>query len=488
MINAVPGAFGQSGGDTINHSDTMSRLSRRSFLAAGAALLAKPALGAGPPPSDVDVVIIGAGAAGIAAARRVAAAKQRFVVIEAADHVGGRCVTDTRIFGVPFDRGAHWIHQPDVNPLLKPAAPAGTDVYPAPRGQSVRVGPRPARDDELENFLSLLVRSHRAIADAGRAKADMAAARALPADLGDWRSTIEFALGPYNCAKELAAVSAADFARQSERDGDAFCTQGYGALLAKLAAGLPVQLATPVTRITWGNGIAVDSAKGRIYARTAIVTASTNALASGRIEFAPALDRREVNALASLKLGSYDHIALELPGNPLGLQRDDLVFEKSNGPRTAALLANVSGTGLHVVTVGGNFGRDLSAQGEGAMVDFARDWLASLFGAGVNGAIRRSHATRWNAEPFVLGGFSAAAPGEDEARRVLMEPLGGRLWFAGEAVHQTQWGTVGGAWESGVRAAEAALRRMGAMKEPDEDKPARRTRERPRRRRRDEDD
>src|SRR5450759_4259369 len=83
-----------------------------------------------------------------------AAAKQRFVVIEAADHVGGRCVTDTRTFGVPFDRGAHWIHQPDVNPLLKPAAPAGIDVYPAPRGQSVRVGPRNARDAELENFLT----------------------------------------------------------------------------------------------------------------------------------------------------------------------------------------------------------------------------------------------------------------------------------------------------------------------------------------------
>jgi len=69
------------------------------------------------------------------------------------------------------------------------------------------------------------------------------------------------------------------------------------------------------------------------------------------------------------------------------------------------------------------------------------------------------------------------------AKEVLMEPLGGRIWFAGEAVHETQWGTVGGAWESGTRAAEAALRRIGALKEPDEDRPARRSRERPRRRR-----
>ena len=348
--------------DNVNHSDTMPKLSRRSFLAAGAALMARPALGAAPAESDVDVVVIGAGAAGIAAARRLAAAKQRFVVFEAADHIGGRCVTDTATFGVPFDRGAHWIYHPDVNPLLKPAAPAGFEIYPAPRGQSLRVGPRPARDSELENFLVALVRSRRAIADAARGKGDMAAASALPADLGDWRSTIEFVLGPYTCAKELAAVSAADFARQTERDSDAFCRQGYGALLATYAAGLPIKLASPVTRIAWGRGIAVDTGKERVYARAAIVTASTDVLASGKIEFAPALEKRELDALNSLKLGSYNHIALELPGNPFGLQRDDLLFEKSDGTRTAALHANVSGTNLNVVTVAGSFGRELSAR------------------------------------------------------------------------------------------------------------------------------
>jgi monoamine oxidase len=462
----------------------MSTLSRRSFLAASAALVAAPTLGAAAASDDLDVVVIGAGAAGIAAARRLAAAKQRFVVLEAADRVGGRCVTDSKIFGVPFDLGSHWLRNPDGNPLAKLAA--GFEVYPAPRGQAARVGPRPARDSELENFLTGLVRSHRAIADGGRAKTDMAGLRALPRDLGDWQKTVEFILGPYACGKDLAQVSAMDLARQGERDADAFCRQGYGALLAKLAAGLPVRLATPVTRITWGRGIGVDTGTGkeRLYARAAIVTASTNVLASGRIEFSPPLEKRELNALASLKLGSSDHIALEMPGNPLDLQRDDVVFEQSAGTRTAALLANVSGTSLHLVEVAGGFGRELAAKGEAAMIEFARDWLASLFGSGVKSAIKRSHATRWNDEPWVLGAMSAAAPGESDARRVLMEPLGGRIWFAGEAAHETRWGTVDGAWESGVRAAEAALRRMGALKEPEEDRPARRVRERKNRRRR----
>ena len=83
------------------------------------------------------------------------------------------------------------------------------------------------------------------------------------------------------------------------------------------------------------------------------------------------------------------------------------------------------------------------------MVDFAADWLAGLYGSEMKKAIKRSHATRWNQEPLALGAFSAAAPGWQGARRILMEPVQNAVWFAGEAVHETLWGTVGGAWESG---------------------------------------
>ncbi|MGA9322197.1 MAG: NAD(P)-binding protein, partial [Xanthobacteraceae bacterium] len=106
----------------------MPRLSRRLFLAASAALAARPAAGAVTPGTAVyDVVIVGAGAAGIAAARKIAAAGRKFVLIEAADHVGGRCITDTRTFGVPYDRGAHWIHVPDFNPVTKLTARRGLE-------------------------------------------------------------------------------------------------------------------------------------------------------------------------------------------------------------------------------------------------------------------------------------------------------------------------------------------------------------------------
>lgn len=466
----------------------MPGLSRRSFLAASAALVAAPAVVRAQTAAEVDVAIVGAGAAGIAAARRVAAANRRFVLLEASNRIGGRCVTDTTIFGVPFDLGAHWIHRPDASSMTGSATTTGLDIYAAPRGQVVRVGPRNARDSELESFVPALVRARRAIVEAGRGKVDIAALRALPADLGEWRATIEFVLGPFACSKDLASVSALDLGRMPERDNDAFCRQGYGALLAKLAADLPVRLSTPVTRIEWERGgVDLVTAKGPIRARAAIVTVSTNMLTADKIVFKPELSKRQLDAAAALALGSYDHIALEIPRNPLNLQRDDLVFQKSSDQRTAALLANVSGSNLQLVEVAGEFGRDLSAKGDAAMIEFARDWVASLFGNSAKNAIKRSHATRWNHEPYILGAMSAAVPGGADARKILAEPLGGRVWLAGEALHETQWGTVNGAWESGQRVAEVVLRQIGALKKPEDEKPSPPSRQRQRRRRRGDD-
>lgn len=455
----------------------MSRLSRRSFLAATAVAAAKPSLAApGVLAADTDIAVVGAGPAGIAAARRVQAAGRRCVVLEASDRIGGRCLTDTATFGVPVDRGAHWIHMPDINPVTRLAGPAGFDVYPAPPGQRMRIGRRYAREGEMEDFLAAVVRANRAIGEAVRGnKPDISCAQALPKDLLDWRATVEFVLGPWGCAKDLADVSAMDFARSAERDVDSFCRQGFGALIAKLGAGLPVHLASAVNRIDLNgrSGVDIETARGRVSARGVIVTVSTGVLAAAKIKFVPDLPKRQLDAVNNLKLGSYDRVMLELKGNPLGLDRDELVYEKADGIRTAGMLANVGGTPIAMVDVGGKFGRDLAAKGTAAMIAFATDWLADLYGADLKKAVGRSSATQWNDEPWVLGAFSAAAPGGQPARRILMEPVRDRMWLAGEAVHETLWGTVGGAWESGERAADAALRRLGLVSEPREARPRR---------------
>ena len=468
---------------------TMSRLTRRSFLAAAGAVAASPALGAtrqkskavpGDPRSGVDVVIVGAGAAGIAAARRIMAAGRKCVVLEASATVGGRCLTDTALFGVPYDRGARAFHTPETNPVARLALQNRFDIYPAPPGQRMRITRRYARESETEDMLAAMVRANSAIADAAR-KSDIATAQALPKDLGEWRSTIEFMLGPYFCGKDVSETSALDLARAAERDVQAYCRQGLGAVVAKLAADVPVRLSTPATRIGWGGRLVeVETAQGTIDARAAIVTASTNVLAAGKVRFAPDLPKRQLDAIERLKLGSYDHVTLELAGNPLGLRTDEFVFEKSSSQRTAALLANMSGSTLCTVDVGGRFGRELAAKGAKEMVAFALDWLDNLYGAGLKRAAGRSHATNWNAEPWVLGAMSAAAPGGQIARRTLMEPMNNRVWFAGEAVHERLWGTVGGAWESGDRAAVAALRVIAPTPEQKQQKQQKQPKQQPR--------
>jgi monoamine oxidase len=440
----------------------MSAVNRRFFLAGAATVAACPVLAAPMVQPDFDVVIVGAGAAGIAAARRIAAAGHKYVVLEASDRWGGRCFTDRRTFHIPYERGARWIYMPNANPITTLAIKTGLDIYAVSPGQRLRVGRRNAREGEMEDFLANLLRCNRAISDATtRGSVDVSCAQALPKDLGDWGPTIEYVLGDLGRGKALSNISAMDFAKSAEREVAAVCRQGLGTLLGKLAFGSPIQFSSPVTRIQWGGRLVEAETRGTVItARAAIVTASTGVLASRKINFQPGLPARHAEAIGKLALGSYERVAIEFAGNPLGLQSDELVFEKAAHPRTAALLANVSGSRLSVIDVAGKLAADLAEDGEAALTTFAVDWLAGLFGSDLKRAIKRTHATRWVKEPWVLGAFSAASPGGQWARTALSESLSERLWFAGEAVHETLWGTVGGAWEAGERAADAAIKRL----------------------------
>jgi len=448
----------------------MAMTRRDLFWASAAAIAAAPAFArrawAAPLPRDADIVVIGAGAAGIAAARRVQAANRKVIVVEATPLIGGRCLTDTGTFDVPFDRGARWIHNPDTNPIVRLARNAGLELSAAPLAQKIRIGQRNARPGETEQFLAALVHANRAIDDASRGKADQACASVLPKDLGDWVGTTEFVLGANGTGKDLSDVSVMDRARAQDRSTIIGCRQGLGVLIARLGAQIPMSLSAPVSQIGWSNrDVVVETPAGKIAARAAVVTASSNVLAAGNIKFTPEMPKRQLEAATRLTLGSYDRIALQLPGNPLGLSRDDTVIEQSNSTRTALLSANIGGSALCVIDVAGSFGRDLSAQGEKAMVAFAVEWLTKLFGNDLASAVKKSSATRWNASPFALGAMSVAPPGAQPLRKTLGEPFG-NVFLAGKATHETLWGTVHGAWESGERAAEVALRKIGAISEP----------------------
>ena len=454
-------------------------MTRRDFLSASAGLAMTPVLagraGAATLPREADIVVIGAGAAGIAAARRIMAANRKVIVVEAASQIGGRCQTDTTTFDVPFDRGARWMHNPETNPMIRLARAAGLEITTAPSGQKIRIGRRNARAGETEEFLAALVRANRAIDEASR-RFDVSCASVLPKDLGDWAGTAEFVLGANFSGKDLKDISVVDKVRAQDRNAAIACRQGLGTLITKLGELVPMSLSTPASRISWDRrDVTVETPAGKIAARAAIVTVSSNVLAAGNIKFTPDIPKRTLDAAAKLSLGSYDRIALQMPGNPLGLARDDVIIEQSNSMRTALLYANMGSSSLCSIDVAGSFGRDLSAQGEKAMIAFAVEWLTKLFGSDAATAVKKSSATRWNAAPYALGAMSAAGPGTQASRKVLTEPIG-CMYLAGEATHETLWGTIDGAWESGERAAEAALRRIGALRdiEPSAPPPKRR--------------
>jgi monoamine oxidase len=445
------------------------KLTRRSAIAGLVSALSCPALGGLRREPDFDVLIIGAGAAGIAAGRRLLATKKKFAILEASDRMGGRCFTDTATFNLPYERGACSIHLPTQSSLARVAAQNGIELYPDPERQQFRARGRNGLEKdlqenrsklELEEFYADRVRCYAAITQAA-GKDDISCAKALPADLGDWRRTMEFVLGPYRFGAELSELSAKEYAVSIDRDAPRLCRQGVGALIGKLALGLPIRFFSPVTLVDWGDrSVALATGNDVVTARAVIVTASTAVLASGKIKFKPNLPGAYASAFEKLKLGSYDHVALAFNGNPLGLDSDEVVFERSYTNKPASLLANVHGTPLSLLTLAGHSGAELAENGENAMADFAIDWISSLFGTRAKKAVLRVHAMSWKKDPWTLGAFSSAPTGAQEARKTLSEPLNDVVWLAGEAVHQSFWGTVGGAWQNGERTADAVIARL----------------------------
>src|SRR5215470_1181354 len=197
------------------------KLTRRSAVGGLVSALSCPALASLRREPDFDVLIIGAGAAGIAAGRRLLASNKKFAILEASDRMGGRCFTDTATFNLPYDRGACSIHLPAQSSLAKLAAQNGTELYPDPERQQLRVRSRNGLDKsleeihsklELEEFYADRVRCYTAITQAAAGKDDIPCAKALPADLGGWRRTMEFVLGPYRFGAELTELSAKEYA------------------------------------------------------------------------------------------------------------------------------------------------------------------------------------------------------------------------------------------------------------------------------------
>ncbi len=434
-------------------------LSRRGLLAVastGAALLARRTAIA----ADTDVVVIGAGMAGLSTARALLAAGRSVTVIEARTRIGGRAFTDTATFGFPYDHGAQWLEAAGLNPLVPIARDAGFALTRDRGNVSAYIAGREATAAQYERLEALQADGGRRIAELVRTRGDRPVSEALTD--GDPLSRLANALvGPLEAGVETHQLSALDVERQPD-GGFLLVDKGLGSFVADYGARVPVRLGTRATRIDWsGAGVAVETTAGTIRARAAIVTVSTGVLAAGGLAFTPVLPANKRDAIANLPMGLFNRVGIRFARRA----RD----EKPFATLAAWTRAGVALSGMlrpwnrefAVCFVGGDHGRALEAAGEKATVDFVVAALAEIYGADLRAAVDRTHATRWGADPFALGSYSAARPGHAHRRAELAAPLGDRVFFAGEATDPV-WSTrLTGGHTSGLRAAREARAVLG---------------------------
>ncbi|MCC5976116.1 MAG: FAD-dependent oxidoreductase [Rubellimicrobium sp.] len=406
------------------------------------------------------MIVIGAGAAGIAATTALKNAGHDVVCLEATGRVGGRAHTDRSIFGVPFDMGAHWMHCAQANALVAPGRALGLDIYASPERRLMH-GLEDGDDfwDQVEkNFAASEIAmqedleiERRTGRPTDRSFADVFSAR------GPWASTVRMMSG-LSMARDLADISVRDMNTWAGGE-DFFCREGFGHLVARLADGLPITLDCPVSSIeARAASVRVTTSERSLTARAVVVTVSVGVLAEDVIRFDPPLERTHRRALEMITMGDYNHAALLFEQGSLPLEADTwlgyrIEEEVAGVPRGGGFLCNIGGTGLTTMATGGSFSRELLAAGPQAAIDHALETLVNIFGSGLRRKFIKGHATAWRHEPFVRGSYSGALPGGSDQRAALRQPHAEHIHFAGEATHRSQQASVSGAWLEGERIA-----------------------------------
>jgi monoamine oxidase len=411
------------------------------------------------------VAIVGAGAAGLAAAVALRAAGRSTVLLEAAAEPGGRARTTTpeALGGAWLDEGAAWLHMAERNPLVPLAKDAGHVLREAFRSDTrMFVSGRPATaadhaaHDVADADWHAIVMRYPTQPDT-----DLATASGPFRYENPWAPTIEAWHASLIDAVDARYLSLADF-KLNQLDGvNLIAEHGFGRLLRDLMEGEagPIHCRCPVRRILWdGPEVRVETPQGTISATSVIVTVSTGVLGAGVIAFHPPLPPETAAAIDNLPMGLLSKIVLRAEGTDrLGMTVPTHAFRRMErlGDPFMSFIAWPRGTDHVIGFVGGDAAWGVAPDPRAAL-DLARSEWRAMFGARADAIFAAGgFATDWGTDPHHLGGYSYARPGGAGARGVLARPVGGRrLIFAGEACRTDGTaGTVGGAVLDGRRAA-----------------------------------
>ena len=426
-----------------------------------------------PAPADgrnADVLVIGAGIAGLRAAEVLVANGRRVIVLEARDRIGGRIYTD-RSWGVPVELGASWIHGVENNPIAALAAAKGIATQ-ATDYESIMYGADGQRLgdgalDDIEEQVADLVEAGRedspdtdeplrSALDRAIAAADLDPSERLNVEMGITAS-IE-----HEYATDTVNLSATNFDDGAdEGGGDALLPEGYDQVVAAVANGLDVRLGHVVTSIdTSGDRAVVVTSQGNFQAGAVIVTVPLGVLKAGTIEFLPALPERKSRAIAKLGMGTLSKTCLRFESQfwPDDAELIDIVPSIS---RRGQWVESLSLTGLVDVPAlmmfnAGEFARAVEAMTDPEVIASASSALRPAFPefSTPTGLLRSA----WSVDPFSLGSYSFIGVGASLADRDALAEPDGRRVFAGEACSRDHAATVHGAYASGEAAAKALLR------------------------------
>lgn len=446
-------------------------MSRREFLATTTSLAGGLAAACTPPPPDTAsdnkaVLVVGAGMAGLAAARSLADAGWPVRVLEARDRIGGRVHTD-RGWGVPLEMGASWIHGTTDNPLMELAQQARAQLAPTDYygWAKLVVDPRlPALEYDPETWRTFVKRA-RGHVDGGSlgAAVDGAATRAELSDadraqLGFYVTTeIE---NEYGAGADQLSANTFDHGDYADGDQDVV-TNGYDALPRLLADGLRIELKTPVTAIARrDNSVVVRAGDRSFEGPAAIVTVPLGVLKSGAIAFHPPLPELHAHAVDALGFGVLSKSYFRFNRRSWAAENAFFQYLGAEPGAWSQWFSLPSAAGPIVLAFNaGDRGRWAESARPAELMASALPIAHRLFGDDVAPVEVRS--SNWAVDPYALGSYSFHAPGSGLAdRRRLAEPIGDRLYLAGEAVGVNNPATVTGAVVSGRHAAGRLMHRL----------------------------
>jgi monoamine oxidase len=409
-------------------------------------------------PSSIDVAIIGAGAAGIAAAHGLKNSGLSTIVLEARDRAGGRGHTIMAAPGIAFDLGCGWLHSADKNRFVKIAEQLNFEIdktRPPWREQSFDTGfPLAERMDFIKALDAFYDRAEEAAKAAIKSGHDPAASDYLEPG-NRWNPMID-ALSSYINGCELDIVSILDMEAYEDTEINWRVRHGYGAMIAAYGASCPLALNCEVSLIDHsGTRIWIETSLGTLQAGKVIVTVPTNLIADEAIRFHPALPAK-VDAAIGLPLGLADKVILALD-EAEALPKDGNL--RGATMRTAMGSYHLRPFGQAAIEgyFGGSFARELEDAGPGAFAAQSIDEIAALLGNDFRRKLKPLAESRWAHDPFARGSYSHALPGHAGMRAVLAAPVDGRLFFAGEATSPNFFSTAHGARDSGERAAAEVL-------------------------------